>query len=282
MANPPSGSPITVNFDPNFYMVGETQVHTGGGAGDLAVLTDDKFVLTYTRRISNAADGFRLGFQIFDANGNQSVQEIFLDENIGGFYAESKVTALGDGGFFLTYQVEEVPNGTKYLRGRRFDSNGNQVGQIVEIDQMNYSQNQVLPSVTMLSNGDIMIQWMTNSSEIHKFDMVVQKYSFDLDVTSVATASSALNDLDNSVSKINMLRSSYGATMNRLEYAIDNLTNITQNTEAARSRILDTDYALETTELARTQIIQEAATAMLTQANQQAQQILALLKAMDY
>ena len=54
--------------------------------------------------------------------------------------------------------------------------------------------------------------------------------------------------------------------MNRLEYAADNLTNIAQNTEAARSRILDTEYASETTELARTQIIQQAATAMLNQA----------------
>ena len=62
---------------------------------------------------------------------------------------------------------------------------------------------------------------------------------------------------------------------------IDNLTNIAQNTEAARSRILDTDYAKETTELARTQIIQQAAMAMLTQANQQTEQILELLKSVD-
>ena len=66
--------------------------------------------------------------------------------------------------------------------------------------------------------------------------------------------------------------------MNRLEYAADNLTNIAMNTEAARSLILVTDYASETTELARTQIIQQAATAMLTQANQQAKYVLELLK----
>tara|TARA_E500000178_G_scaffold284104_1_gene285138 strand:- start:111 stop:314 length:204 start_codon:yes stop_codon:yes gene_type:complete len=67
-----------------------------------------------------------------------------------------------------------------------------------------------------------------------------------------------------------------------LEYVADNLTTITQNTEAARSRILDADYALETTELARTQIIQEAVTTEFTEANQQGQQVLELLKAMDY
>ena len=73
-------------------------------------------------------------------------------------------------------------------------------------------------------------------------------------------------------------RATLGATINRLEYAADNLANVSQNTSASRSRILDADYASETTELARTQIIQQAGTAMLSQANQQAQSVLALLK----
>ena len=70
----------------------------------------------------------------------------------------------------------------------------------------------------------------------------------------------------------------FGAATNRLEYAADNLANVSQNASASRSRILDADYAAETTELARTQIIQQAGTAMLSQANQQAQSVLALLK----
>jgi flagellin len=65
--------------------------------------------------------------------------------------------------------------------------------------------------------------------------------------------------------------------MNRLEYAADNLTNVAQNSAAARSRILDADYASETTELARTQIIQQAATAMLAQANASKNQTLQLI-----
>ena len=77
---------------------------------------------------------------------------------------------------------------------------------------------------------------------------------------------------------MNTQRATFGASLNRLEYAADNLANVSQNTSASRSRILDADYASETTELARTQIIQQAATAMLSQANQQAQSVLALLK----
>ncbi|MFN8953763.1 MAG: flagellin, partial [Burkholderiales bacterium] len=72
-------------------------------------------------------------------------------------------------------------------------------------------------------------------------------------------------------------RSTMGAMVNRLTYAADNLANISQNTSASRSRIQDTDYATATTELARTQIIAQAATAMLAQANQQPQMVLKLL-----
>jgi len=80
------------------------------------------------------------------------------------------------------------------------------------------------------------------------------------------------------LSSLNAERSKFGATINRLAYAIDNLTNVSQNTSASRSRILDTDYAKASTELARSQIIQQAATAMLAQANQSSQSVLALLK----
>ena len=70
----------------------------------------------------------------------------------------------------------------------------------------------------------------------------------------------------------------YGAIYNRLEYASDNLLNVAQNTDASRSRIEDADYAEETSELAKTQIIAQAGTAMLAQANQIKQTVLALLQ----
>ena len=100
----------------------------------------------------------------------------------------------------------------------------------------------------------------------------------DNDVLTSSKANSAITALDTAIDSINTQRATYGAAVNRLEYAADNLANVSQNTSASRSRILDADYAAETTELARTQIIQQAGTAMLSQANQQAQSVLALLK----
>ena len=94
----------------------------------------------------------------------------------------------------------------------------------------------------------------------------------------VASATAAITDLDQAISTVDAYRSTLGAVVNRLNYAADNLTNISTNTAASRSRILDTDYAAATTELARTQIIQQAATAMLAQANQSSSSVLSLLQ----
>jgi flagellin len=103
----------------------------------------------------------------------------------------------------------------------------------------------------------------------------------DLDsivITSASEAEAAIGELDYAIEHVNSHRATLGSVISRLEFSADNLANVSQNTAASRSRILDADYATETTELARTQIIQQAGTAMLSQANQQAQSVLALLR----
>ena len=113
------------------------------------------------------------------------------------------------------------------------------------------------------------------------FTAISSVFGVDLSTLSVATdvgANTALADLDTALDGINAQRAIFGAGMNRLEYAIDNLSNGSMNAAASRSRIEDADYATETTELARTQIIQQASTAMLAQANQSNQSVLSLLK----
>jgi flagellin len=97
-------------------------------------------------------------------------------------------------------------------------------------------------------------------------------------ITSQANSNTAIAALDVAIATVNTGRSEMGATMNRLQYAADNLANISANATESRGRILDTDYAAETTELARTQIIAQAGTAMLAQANQMKQTVLSLLK----
>ena len=103
----------------------------------------------------------------------------------------------------------------------------------------------------------------------------------ELDAYGVDTASDAnlaMAKLDTLITNVSASRAKYGAYINRLEHASDNLLNVAQNTDASRSQIEDADYAAETSELARTQIISQAATAMLAQANQSKQSVLALLQ----
>ena len=99
-----------------------------------------------------------------------------------------------------------------------------------------------------------------------------------LNVSSVANASAAITELDAAINGASAELAKYGAYMSRLQHAADNLVNVSTNTAASRSRIADADYATETTELARTQIISQASTAMLAQANQVKQTVLSLLQ----
>ena len=98
------------------------------------------------------------------------------------------------------------------------------------------------------------------------------------DVDTQSTANSAIDLLDTAIEKVNKQRATFGSASNRLEHAVDNMTNIQNNAEASRSRIEDTDYAETTSELAKAQIIAQAGTAMLAQANQSSQSVLSLLR----
>ncbi|MFN7835530.1 MAG: flagellin, partial [Burkholderiaceae bacterium] len=98
------------------------------------------------------------------------------------------------------------------------------------------------------------------------------------DITSTATATTAITALDTNIDVVSNLRASAGAGQSRLEQVISNLETQATNLSAARGRILDTDFAKETASLTRMQILQQAGTAMLSQANQLPQGVLSLLK----
>ena len=99
-----------------------------------------------------------------------------------------------------------------------------------------------------------------------------------INIDSVANSEFAIDQLDKAILGVATERAKYGAYMSRLEHSSDNLLNVAQNTDQSRSRIEDADYAVETSELARTQIISQASTAMLAQANQSKQSVLQLLQ----
>jgi len=99
-----------------------------------------------------------------------------------------------------------------------------------------------------------------------------------LSVLTAANASNTIERIDDALSKISDSRSSLGAVQNRLTSTISNLANVSQNTAAAKSRIMDADFAAETSQMSKAQVLQQAGTAMLAQANASNQSVLSLLK----
>ena len=96
--------------------------------------------------------------------------------------------------------------------------------------------------------------------------------------TTTTTLGSTIDNIDGAINKINSERAMYGATQNRFESVIGNLQVSVENQSAAKSRIMDADFATETSNLSRAQILQQAGNAMVAQANSLPQQVLALLK----
>ena len=153
-----------------------------------------------------------------------------------------------------------------------------QIGAIVTNTQWNGSP---ILNGTGGTAGSFTFQVGANASQIltvafGDFDLGSSVLGANITTTTTLTAANVqttITNLDTAIVNVNTQRAIFGASINRLEYAMDNLANVSQNTAASRSRILDADYAAESTELARTQIIQQAGTAMLAQANQQAQSV---------
>jgi len=116
------------------------------------------------------------------------------------------------------------------------------------------------------------------TADLSGFKTTGMQTSIVVDGASASSFDNTLNALDKAIEGVATQRATFGANMNRLEYAVDNLASSSLATSTARGRIEDANYATETTSLARSQIISQAGTAMLAQANQKAQSVLALLQ----
>jgi flagellin len=142
--------------------------------------------------------------------------------------------------------------------GRMAFQVGSSANQVITIDLADFGKN---GSITGQITGDV--------------DLVEDARTVRINTREGASA--VLNMLDVTMDKVNATRSTMGAVMNRLDHVINNLTNVSMNMSASRSSIEDADYAHASTELAKTQIMQQAATAVLAQANTSQQSVLKLL-----
>jgi len=216
-----------------------------------------------TQAVRNANDGISMlqtaeGAMIEQTNMLQRMRELAVQAGTATYnsaqrgYLQLEFSAL-------TKQIENIATQTTWNGDAILDQSVNTSGSYDFLVGAASGQTitVVIPKVTTASSG------LAISGET---------------ISTASGAMSALDAIDTALQSINEARATLGAGINQLTYAADNLNNVIQNTTASRSQILDTDYAVATTKLASSQIIAQAATAMLAQANQSQQGVLALLK----
>jgi flagellin len=187
---------------------------------------------------------------------NTSGDPIVISSGADGFGAASNFSSLGFNEGNFGGRASEDMDPPKV--GRLAFQVGASANQIVTIDLADFGKN---GSITGQITGDV--------------DLAADQRKVKIDSRDGATA--VLNLLDAAMDKVNATRATMGAVMNRLDHVINNLTNVSMNMSTSRSQIEDADYASSSTELAKTQIMQQAATAVLAQANTSQQTVLKLL-----
>ena len=211
------------------------------------------------------------GAMIEVGNMLQRMRELAVQGG-SGTLSSTDLTALNTEFAALQTEIERIADNTQWNGDNLLDGSAGANGLVTF--QVGYEADQTIA----VNLGDLQTVGNVSYSAGIAAGGVFTNDISAIVINTMADANTTLTALDVSIAGVDAKRATIGAAVNTLEYAVDNLANASQNTQAARSRISDADYASETTELARTQIIAQASTAMLSQANQAAQGVLALLK----
>jgi len=217
--------------------------------------------------VRNANDGINMlqtaeGAMVEQSNMLQRMRELSVQAS-NGTYSSAQRGYLNTEFTALATQIDNIAsqttwNGTAVLTGTSGNGVSASSSGLFEFQVGQNSGQQITVTIPGMTGSALSISGVT--------------------ITTASDASDAIGTIDTALESINSARATLGATINQLTYAADNLTNISSNVTASRSSIMDTDYAQASTQLSKTQIIQQASTAMLAQANQQPQSVLALLK----
>ena len=251
----------------------QNDIYAGAGStasaqGVLASATSANITFSsddiYSMTINNGTENYTLSNAVLDVDSSTSRQAFANSLNTA--LSGSNITAAMDSSGVLT--LSRADGGSVGLAS--FTSNGSSTATFTPTTGQG--------DVYSLAGTGSLLDSSVSSSSAASSNSSSSGSVEQISVLTSAGAAAALNTIDDALTYVNAERSKLGAVENRLGHTIDNLSNVITNTEAARSRIVDTDYGVETAELARAQIIQQAATAMLAQANQSTQSVLSLLQ----
>jgi len=235
--------------------------------------TQATFVLNIAQVVSGAADDFNINGTDVAISGITNLEDLVDAINTAGIQG-IVASSNDDGALVLTSSTGLDITVTDDTTTQIIASGSNQSGTA-------WADGTALKGNLTLENelgGDVIL----SGDDVGYLGLTEQGGSEDvigsgLDITSASNAEVALNRIDDALEVLNNARSELGAVQNRFESTISNLSNVAQNLTAARGRILDADFATETTNLSKAQILQQAGTAMLAQANASQQNVLSLL-----
>jgi len=211
-----------------------------------------------------------------DAFGATISEVILLDKNDGEVHGS---TAF--------HTITSITTDAALLAGQGADIGTYQVGdRIVAKGMMTLSNDDKSPIQIEAVGKDhttLIAENGATNTILDKLGLQNQSQSFEVasqgvDVRTEADANSSLAKIDKAIDQLSLFRSSFGAVENRIDASINNLTTLKVNTEAAKARIMDADFAAETSRMTKSQILSQAATSMLAQANASKQNLLALLQ----
>ena len=243
-------------------------IPSGSFDTEVAALKGGGFVATWEATGVPGGDTSSMGIYASIVSSDGVVgSPVLVNDLTDGFQGNPDVAALADGGFLIAFK----DGGT--VKGQRFDSTGSKLG--TNFDVGNGSN----ASVAGLLDGSAVITFDTGGELFSSvISTGITAKSVGVMVTDPASSRSSITAIDGAIKTVNIQRSQLGAVSNRLNHTINNLTNISSNLSAAKGGIEDADFALETTNLAKNQILQQASTAMLAQANASKQNVLSLLQ----
>jgi len=214
------------------------------------------------QEVRNANDGISL-LQTAEGSTTQVTQMLqrmreLVTQALNGTYSTTDVANMGTEVSALQDEIDRIAGDTLWNGMALLD--GTFSGKTVQVSDS---------STITLNTGNV------KTASLGVDNTVV---NFGTATAPLTVSTSWIGLIDKAIASVSTMRAGMGATINRLNYAVDNITNAQTNLSASASRIEDTDYAESSAELAKHQVIQQAATAMLAQANQQPQLVLQLLK----
>jgi len=254
---------FTANTD-----AGKFIFQVGANSDQTVSLTIGNFTSDASTRTVAATDG-----AVTAADGTAAAE---FDLTLTGTYLAGDVVSVTIGSETKTYEVQDSDIGASDAATLANVATG--VAALTFTASGGVSGTSAAGVITFTGTTTTALATFTADASVAKSDNGQLYALTDSNILSRSAANSAITAIDTALTNVNEQRATMGATVNRLQYTVDNLTNVANKATESRSRVLDTDYSQATTELSKRQIISQAATAMLAQANQQPQTVLSLLK----